>query len=307
MMTLGPLATTFSIVGYERAEPAWGIAIASRFLAVGAGTCWGAPGVGVVVIQAHLNKQNGADGLEMLRRGANASRVIENLMARDSHHAVRQMAVVDRAGRIATYTGERCNPWAGGLAGERCAAQGNTLAGPQVVEAMVEAFTTHPGTLARRLVDALAAGDRSGGDVRGREATALLVVHPPDEDLFDVFSHHTINLRVDDHLEPFYELSRLLDLYELVHQPTAHEERLPPSDETVRRLQQGLRTLGYFDQDPTGVLDEATKAALSRLARFHNLRQRLTTLEWIDRRVLDYVEHKAAEAGRRTRGRVDKT
>ena len=283
---------TFSIVGYDAAEPAWGIAIASRFLAVGAGTCWGRVGAGVVVIQAHFNMRNGEEGLEMLRRGALAGEVIDQLMARDRHRDVRQMGVIDNCGGCSTYTGRNCNMWAGGRTGMHCSAQGNTLVGPQVVEVMVDSFSSSGGSLARRLVGALTAGDAAGGDVRGKEAAALLVVRPDAEEIFDVFSHRTINLRVDDHPEPLRELSRLLAHYELIHYATTPEDRLPVDQEVVVRLQQELQGMGYFDGEVNGMMDDATRAALARLSFHHNLRNRLSSLEWIDRRVLEYVEER---------------
>jgi uncharacterized Ntn-hydrolase superfamily protein len=286
-----PLITTFSIVGYDPAEPAWGIAIASRFLAVGARTCWGGVGAGVIVIQAHFNARNGVEGVQLLREGVPASDVVDRLMAKDPHRDLRQIGIVDREGRIATYTGKGCKAWAGGRASVTCAAQGNMLVNGRGVEAMVEHFETQPGTLARRLVDALAIGDAKGGDARGRESSALLVVRPSADDLFDVFSHRNIDLRVDDHPEPFQELSRLLDHHELVHEPSTDQERLEPTPEVVQRLQAGLAALGYYEGSASGVLDSATRAAMKQLTYYHNLRQRIPEdAPWIDRRVLGYVE-----------------
>lgn len=287
----GPLISTYSIVGYDPEERAWGIAIASRFLAVGASTRWGMAGAGVVVIQAHFNARNGSEGVELLRRGVGAQEVIDSLMTKDRYRDVRQMAVIDGRGGVATYTGKDCKPWAGGKVGECWAAQGNTLTGPAVVDVMMEHFSSHRGSLARRLVDALNAGDDSGGDRRGRQSAALLVVRPDPKELFDVFSHHTIDLRVDDNSDPCRELGRLLDLYELIHLPSPPQDRLSPEPQTIRRLQRALRRLGYYSSEPTGVLDEDTTQALQQLSSVHNLRQRLAGgAAWIDRRVLAYLE-----------------
>lgn len=285
---------TFSIVGVDLDEPAWGIAVASRFLAVGARTCWGAIDAGVAVIQAHFNVQNGADAVELMRRGVPAHETIDRLMARDPHRALRQMAAVDRQGRVATYTGDDCKAWAGGRLGASCAAQGNMLLNGRGVDAMVAAFEARTGSLARRLVDALAVGDAAGGDARGRESAALFVLRPAPDDHFDVFSYRSIDLRVDDHADPFTELSRLLDLYELVHEASTPDEELPATPNIMGRLQGALRVLGYFDGPSTGSLDAATRAAMKRLAYYHNLRRRVREdVDWIDRRVLDYVERRA--------------
>lgn len=291
MNSAGEFCSTFSIIGYDRSEPAWGIAIASRFLAVGARTCWGAPDAGVVVIQAHFNARNGAEGVALLRQGTPAADVIAKLMAKDPHRDLRQMAVIDPEGRVSTYTGPKCGAWAGGVAGGNCAAQGNMLVSGRGAAAMVARFERQQGTLARRLVDALAVGDAEGGDARGRQSAALLVVRPSEAELYDVFSHRNIDLRIDDHADPFRELSRLLDLYELVHEKTAEEERLPATPEVLTRLQEGLASFGYYEARPTGVLDGSTREALKRLAYYHNLRRRIPQDgEWIDRRVLAYVE-----------------
>lgn len=213
--------------------PVWGIAVASRFLAVGARACWGAPDAGVIVIQAHYNARNGAEGVGLLQAGAPAPDVIAQLMAH---------------------------------AGRRRAAQGNMLVGRETIDAMIARFECQSGSLARRLVDALAAGDAAGGDARGRQSSALRVVRPSNGDGYDVFSHRHIDLRVDDHPHPCQELARLLDLYELVHEVTADEEWVPATPEVVTRLQRGLAALGYYKAAASGILDDPTRAALTCLA-----------------------------------------
>jgi uncharacterized Ntn-hydrolase superfamily protein len=287
----GPLVSTFSIVGYDPNENAWGIAIASRFLAVGAQTCWGESDTGVIVLQAYLNASNGARGLALLRQDLVASQVIDRLMADDPHRDLRQIAIIDNQGNVAAYTGVGCSPWAGHVIGDYCAAQGNMLLGDAGCSAMVEYFSaSRPATLARRLVDALAVGDKVAGDKRGRQASALYVIRPSTAQPFDVFTEPTINLRVDDHENPFAELSRLLDLYELIYHPTSPDERLAPSEESVRRLQKVLSHLRYYSGEATGQLDDLTKEAMTKLGRMENFHRRLGSTEWLDRRLLGYLE-----------------
>src|SRR5690554_5903197 len=158
-MAVEPLISTFSIVGYDPEGPSWGIAIASRFLGVGAQTCWGNADAGVIVLQAYLNSENGPQGLQLLRAGLSANEVIEQLMARDPRAHLRQLAVIDVSGRVAAYTGEGCEAWVGHVIGSHCAAQGNMLIGGEGCAAMVSSFESSSGTLERRLVDALAVGD----------------------------------------------------------------------------------------------------------------------------------------------------
>jgi len=290
------LISTFSIVGYDPEEPAWGIAIASRFLAVGAQTCWGDSDAGVVVLQAYLNARNGPEGLRLLRRGLPAEEVIERLMDKDPRRHLRQMAVIDLLGRVAAYTGDGCQEWAGHVVGSHCAAQGNMLVGKEGCAAMVSYFESNKGTVARRLVNALAVGDKVAGDVRGRQASALFVVRPRTAEPVDVFTEPIIDLRVDDHDEPFKELERLLDLYELIYLPTAPEERLPQSPTNVRRLQRVLAHAGYYDGEISGVLDERTRTAMARLGRAENFHRRLSADQFLDGRLLQYLEARAPMA-----------
>lgn len=282
--------STFSIVGYDPSVPAWGIAIASRFLAVGAQTCWGAGDAGVVVVQAYLNAKNGSKGVELLRQGLSAETVISELMKQDINSELRQLAVIDRKGNAATYTGSGCEAWAGGVVGHHCAAQGNMLLGGEGCSAMVEHFTASKGSLDRRLVEALAVGDKVAGDARGRQSAALLVVQPPTEQSFDVFTEPTIDLRVDDHLNPFKELERLLDLHDLLFLPTATNERLEVDVASVKRLQYVMIQLGYYQGEVNGLMDTSTQAALITLTRHHNLGKRLGDPRWLDSRALRHLE-----------------
>ncbi|MEZ4640353.1 MAG: DUF1028 domain-containing protein [Caldilineaceae bacterium] len=294
MKTIGPLVSTFSIVGYDPAAPAWGIAIASKFLAVGARTCWGAPGRGVAVVQAYLNANNGRDAVTMLQAGAGAQEILDQLMARDAHAELRQMAVIDAQGQPASYTGSGCMDWAGSVIGERCAAQGNMLTGGEGCRAMVDHFERSSGTLARRLVDALALGEQLGGDQRGRQAAALFVVGQEPPDRFDVFTEPTIDLRVDDHADPCAELARLLDLYELVYCPSTADEQLPLTEVRVRQIQQILIQLGDYAGPVNGVVDGQLEAALQIVARRENLRKRFEfPLTWIDSRVIEHLDRLA--------------
>ena len=293
----GPLVSTFSIVGYDPSVPAWGIAIASRFLAVGARTCWGAPEAGVAVIQAYLNSDNGRESLELLQRGSTATDVVEQLMAKDPYRHLRQMAIVDHAGGIATYTGGDCVAWAGSVVGINCAAQGNMLLNGDGCQAMVDHFAASANSdvsLARRLVDALAAGDRVGGDSRGRQAAALYVVRSMPEARIDVFTEPAIDLRVDDHRDPHAELARLLDVYELLYHQTLPEEQLPLDHATVLRLQSALVRLGDYDGDLDGTMTPLLVDVMQRVARRDNLRRRVTfPMNWLDQRALEYLEQQA--------------
>ena len=245
-------------------------------------------------MQAHLNADNGREAIELLRNGIAADDVLPRLMDKDPYRDLRQQAVIDGQGRVATYTGKDCGPWAGGIVGDHCAAQGNMLLNGDGCRAMVDHFTAAPGWLARRLVDALALGDQRGGDSRGRQAAALYMVRPLPGERYDVFTEPIIDLRVDDAENPHTELSRLLDIYELVYWTTTPEEQLPLQEEKLRRCQTALAKLGFYHQEPNGHSDAALETALQAAARRENLRRRVVLpLTWIDARVLAYLERKA--------------
>lgn len=289
----GDPITTFSIVGYDPQGPSWGIAVASRHLAVGGQTCWGAPGAGVIVVQAHLNTHHGREGIPLLQEGLAAPEVMARLLAKDPQPTLRQTAIVDARGGVASHTGDDCTPWAGGVTGSTCAAQGNMLVHGGGCEAMVEHFESSRGSLARRLVDALTVGDEKGGDFRGRQAAALFVIAPPFAEPSASITDPIISLRVDDNDNPFLELSRLLDLWELRYVPASPEEQLPPDAPTIRRYQRVLARLGYYEGQPHGTLDDATLAGLSTLGNMQNYRGRLASPEaGLDGRLLEHLETK---------------
>jgi uncharacterized Ntn-hydrolase superfamily protein len=202
--------STFSIVAYDPVRKEWGIAVASKYLAVGSAVPWARAGTGAIATQALVNTTYGRRGLELLAEGRSATEVVGTLTAADSGRAVRQLGVLDRDGNSATFTGSKCNAWAGGKTGKYMACQGNILTGPEVVDAMAKAFEDSKGPLAWRLMAALEAGEKAGGDSRGRQSAAILVVR--DGAGPNGFDDRAIDLRVDDHEEPITELARILAL-----------------------------------------------------------------------------------------------
>jgi uncharacterized Ntn-hydrolase superfamily protein len=206
------LAGTFSIVAYDPAAQEWGVAVQSRAFTVGGIVPWARAGVGAIATQAWANMSCGPRGLALLTRGLNPEQVVERLLARDRHRAQRQLAVVDARGRAANYTGAECLPWAGGLIGENYSVQGNILAGERVVTAMARTLDKSTGKLAARLLDALDAAQAAGGDRRGQQSAALLVVREKS-DLNGVGDRY-VDLRVDDHKKPLVELRRLYRIWE---------------------------------------------------------------------------------------------
>lgn len=201
---------TFSIAARDPATGELGVAVASRFFAVGSVVPWARAEVGAIATQAFANVSYGPRGLELLERGATARETLEVLLRGDAERDRRQVGIVAADGSAVTYTGKGCNPWAGGRSGPGYAIQGNILAGEPVVLAMEKAFLGAKGALAERLMAALAAGDAAGGDARGKQSAALLVVRPRAG--YGGFTDRAVDVRVDDHPEPFRELRRLVAL-----------------------------------------------------------------------------------------------
>ena len=207
---LSPVAT-FSIVGYDAETGALGIAVQSKFFAVGAVVPWAEAGVGAIATQSWANTTYGPKGLKLLKSGLSAEQTLERLIADDPGHATRQVGIVDAKGNVAHYTGDECNAWAGAVSGKHYTAQGNILAGEEVVKAMGTAFEATAGELADKLMEALFAGQAAGGDTRGQQSAALLVVQEGSG--YGGFNDRYIDLRVDDAEKPIEELQRLLELH----------------------------------------------------------------------------------------------
>lgn len=207
---ISPVAT-FSIVGYDPNSGDLGIAVQSKFFAVGAVVPWAEAGVGAVATQSWANTTYGPRGLELLKIGLSAQQTLDHLLRDDSGRETRQVGIVDASGNVANHTGEECHDWAGAISGKNYTAQGNILAGEDVVKAMGKTFEETEGELADKLIAALSAGQEKGGDKRGQQSAALLVVRKNGG--YGGFNDRYIDLRVDDAEEPIQELHRLLDIH----------------------------------------------------------------------------------------------
>ncbi len=205
--------TTFSIAAADPETGESGVAVASRFFAVGSVVPWAKAGVGAVATQAYANTSFGWRGLELLEEGKSPEEIRDILTGGDEGFSRRQFGIVATDGRSVSFTGDSCSAWAGGRSGENYAVQGNILAGEAVVEAMEKAFLETEGTLAERMYAALLAGEAKGGDSRGKQSAALLVVK--EKAGYGGFTDRAIDIRVDDHAEPFKELGRLLNIAQM--------------------------------------------------------------------------------------------
>lgn len=235
---------TYSIAACDLEAGQWGVATQSKFLAVGSVVPWAEPGVGAVATQAYANPRYGADGLTLLREGLGASAVVERLTRADDGRDHRQLGIVDSHGNAATYTGSECMDWAGGLTGPCFAAQGNILVSAETVDALASTFLATDGSpLAERLIACLAAAQNAGGDRRGQQSAALLVVEADGG--YAGLSDVLIDLRTDDHPAPVAELERLYSIHNALFGKTPVSEWLDVDADLTAELSDRLARLGY--------------------------------------------------------------
>ncbi len=267
---------TFSIVARSADGESWGVAVASKFLAVGAAVPAAVAGVGAIATQADANVAYKGLALAHLDAGATASVALIRLLEEDDKREERQVGIVDVDGGAASHTGHACLDWAGSITGDGYAIQGNILTGEDVVDAMELAWkTSDPGApLARRLLESLTAGDLAGGDSRGRQSAALLVVK--DGAGYGGLDDIAVDLRVDDHEAPIPELTRLLTLSELFLQASTEEEKVPVTKELEEELEAFAQAQGAKDfQSWVGTENYEMRVA--------------PDLSWIDQQILDIV------------------
>ena len=271
------MISTYSIVACDLEAREWGVGVQSKFLAVGAAVSAAAPEVGAIATQAWANLAYRPQGLALLGEGRSADEVVRALVAADEGRTHRQVGVVDAHGRAGTYTGSDCLEWAGGTTGPGYAAQGNILVSGATVEALAETFEGSEGRpLAERLVACLAAAERAGGDRRGRQSAALLVVRKDGG--YGGTSDVAVDLRVDDHPEPVEELERIYRLHDLLFGETPAEEWLEVDAELASELRERLATLGYEQPELAD--------ALAAWAGTENLEERVRGADRIDPVVL---------------------
>ncbi|MEI2731441.1 MAG: DUF1028 domain-containing protein [Dermatophilaceae bacterium] len=265
---------TFSVVARSPDGEGFGVAVASKFLAVGAAVPAARVGAGAVATQAMPNLAFKPEGLARMATGVSARHTLADLVAADLGRDERQCGMVDASGGSASYTGAGCMPWAGGRTEADVAIQGNILAGPQVIERMYAAWvdTAADPDFGMRLLDVLGAGDGAGGDRRGRQSAALLIVRPGAGYGDDV----EVDLRVDDHPDPVAELRRMLGIHAMVHRAPEEADRIRMDAALRDRVETAARAAGHPDFDSwVGVENYEL-----RVAHDH---------AWVDRRLLGFL------------------
>jgi len=287
-MARSDVVATYSIVACDLEADQWGVAVQSKFLAVGSVVPWAEPRVGAIATQSYANPRYGPDGLALLREGRSAEEVVELLTADDDGRAERQVGVVDAEGRAATFTGEACHDWAGGRTGNGYAAQGNILVSHETVDALAVTFEQNGHlSLAERLVECLAAAQAAGGDRRGQQSASLLIVEKDAgyANLSDV----VVDLRIDDHELPIVELRRLHGLHNEVFGITPPEDWLTVDEALAAELRDSLAKLGY---------DGELERAFNDWAGTENLEERVDGVERIDPVVFAALRKQSGQAPR---------
>ena len=284
------IVATFSIVAFDPETDSLGVAVQSKFLAVGSVVPWARAGVGAVATQALANFNYGPRGLDLMAEGHTAEQTVEALVSADEDREHRQLGVVDARGQAATFTGSECFDWAGGMTGEHYAAQGNILVGRETVEAMASAYEGSAGDLAARLLAALDAGQQAGGDSRGKQSAALLVVREGGG--YGGDNDRVLDLRVDDHPEPIKELIRIRDLHTLYFGETRPEDVVAIDGDVRTEVVDALMRSGYIEEgDAQGEAGEdAVLDALSAYVRTENFEEREQRRGYLDRAVLEYMK-----------------
>jgi uncharacterized Ntn-hydrolase superfamily protein len=270
------VVATYSIVACDLTAGQWGVAVQSKFLAVGSVVPWAEPHVGAIATQSYANPRYGPEGLGLLREGRSAEETVEALTAADEGRAERQVGVVDGQGRAASFTGSECHDWAGGRTGEGYAAQGNILVSGETVGALAATFEQNGHlSLAERLLECLAAAQAAGGDRRGQQSASLLVVEKDAG--YAKLSDVVVDLRVDDHESPIAELRRLYGLHNELFGVTPPENWLTVDEALGAELGDRLNRLGY---------DGDLGRALGDWAGTENLEERVDGVDRIDPVVL---------------------
>jgi len=250
---------------------------------------WAKAGVGAIATQAWINVSYGPVGLQLLESGLSASQVMQRLLASDPNSEVRQVSIVDAKGHTAAHTGRDCMNWAGHLTGNGFSCQGNILASSRVVESMAHAFETTAGDINDKLLSALSAGQAAGGDRRGQQSAAILVVR--EKGGYGGYNDRYLDLRVDEHVHPVEELRRIFRIYDMTILSREDPVNLLVIDaEISNKIQKNLKRLGMYEGSVNGTFDDNTKKALRNFVHTYNFENRMHDDGRIWKSILAYMD-----------------
>ena len=269
----------------------------SKFPAVGAVVPWAKTKVGAVATQASANVTYGPRALDLLQTGLTSSQALERLLSADEHNQTRQVAVVDSKGNVAVHTGKECMNWAGHVTGDGYSCQGNILAGKDVVESMAQTYERTTGDLIDKLLAALTAGQKAGGDRRGQQSAALLVVR--EKGGYEGFTDRYVDLRVDDSPHPIQELRRVFDVYDMTMLAREDPANLVSiTGPIASAVQRDLKALRFYKGSVTGVYDDSTKKALREFVSVNNFENKMQQEGLIWKSILKFMRDSANKRGK---------
>ena len=264
---------TFSIVAYDPKNNEWGVAVQSKFVAVGSIVPYAKAKVGAIATQAYANTSYGPNGLALLEKGLTAEETIQRLIKDDEKKEERQVGIVDSFGNAASFTGSECFEWAGHIVGKDFSCQGNILVSEEVVKAMAKAFETTRGDLIDKLFAVLDAGQEAGGDRRGRESAAILIVK--EKGAYDGGTDNYINIRVDEHPTPIKELKKVFEIYDMcLLLRDDPKDLVKLKGDKVKIVKERLKLDGFYEGAIDDKYDEVTKKALRDWLGTNNLEVR---------------------------------
>lgn len=288
-MNVEKIVHTFSIVAYDSEFECWGVAAASKFLAVGALVPYAKAEVGAIATQSSVNSLYGEMGLDLLRKGFKAKEVLEIILNGDMDVTDRQVGIVDKWGNAANFTGDKCSSWAGGIIGKNYSVQGNLLFGEETVHAIAKTYEETIGKLEIRLYKALKAGEDAGGDKRGKQSACMVVVKK--EGGYGGYSDRYLDLRVDNHSDPLEELRKLLDLHEIFLGYSDKNDKIFMNNKITKEIQCMLSNLGYYKGPNDGLWNKSTEIAFLAFCDNENLEQRIDiSNRIIDKPALEYIK-----------------
>lgn len=260
---------TFSIVAYDPKKKEWGVAVQSKFIAVGSIVPFAKVNVGAVATQAWANTSYGPKSLALLEQGMTAEETIKIITQHDEKREHRQVGIVDSFGNVASFTGKKCFDWAGHVIGENYACQGNILVSEDTVLAMSHAYRETSGDLVEKLLAALEEGQEAGGDSRGKQSAAILIVK--EEGAYDGGTDRYINVRVDEHEHPIKELRRVFELYDLsLLKRDDPDDKVKLSGDIMKTIKEVLKKDGFFDGEINTKYDDVTKESLQKWMHTNN-------------------------------------
>lgn len=285
---------TFSIVAYDPERKEWGVAVQSKFIAVGSIVPWAKSGVGAIATQAWANTSYGPKGLALLEQGLTAEDVISSLTKQDEKREDRQVGIVDSYGNAASFTGSRCFDWAGHIVGENYSCQGNILVSEDTVFAMSQAYRETKGDLAIKLLTALEEGQEAGGDSRGKQSAAILIMK--EEGAYDGRTDKYVDVRVDEHEHPIKELRRVFELYNLsLLKRDDPDDKVKLEGDVMKAIKEVLKAEGFYEKDVDSKYDTYTKEALQKWMHTNNFEVKEREDNYMWGAVYRYIEKRKEE------------